>query len=149
MSVRGAIFLGVGSMVGAGIFALLGEAGAVAGVRRVALVPARRASSPACSATPSSSSACATRPRAGSSRTSSQGFGNGRLVGIASWLGYIAAIVIVGAMVAVSFGSYATALFIGDDAGPGVGQRLHHGSSSSARSASTSSGRASSTARSR
>ena len=47
-----------------------------------------------------------------------EGFGNGRLVGIASWLGYIAAIVIVGAMVAVSFGSYATALFIGDDAGP-------------------------------
>jgi amino acid transporter len=37
-----------------------------------------------------------------------QGFGNGRLVGIASWLGYFSAIVIVGAMVAVSFGSYAT-----------------------------------------
>ncbi|MFD6064979.1 MULTISPECIES: hypothetical protein [Rhodococcus] len=31
MTVRGAAFLGVGSMVGAGIFALLGEAGAVAG----------------------------------------------------------------------------------------------------------------------
>jgi amino acid transporter len=31
MTVRGAIFLGVGSMVGAGIFALLGEAGTVAG----------------------------------------------------------------------------------------------------------------------
>ena len=31
MSVRGAAFLGVGSMVGAGIFALLGQAGAVAG----------------------------------------------------------------------------------------------------------------------
>ena len=31
MSVRGAAFLGVGAMVGAGIFALLGEAGAVAG----------------------------------------------------------------------------------------------------------------------
>jgi amino acid transporter len=46
------------------------------------------------------------------------GFGNGRLVGIASWLGYLAAIVIVGAMVAVSFGSYATSLFIGADAGP-------------------------------
>jgi hypothetical protein len=30
MTVRGAAFLGVGSMVGAGIFALLGEAGAVA-----------------------------------------------------------------------------------------------------------------------
>jgi hypothetical protein len=31
MTVPGAIFLGVGSMVGAGIFALLGEAGTVAG----------------------------------------------------------------------------------------------------------------------
>ena len=31
MSVRGAAVLGIGSMVGAGIFALLGEAGAVAG----------------------------------------------------------------------------------------------------------------------
>jgi amino acid transporter len=31
LTVRGAVFLGVGAMVGAGIFALLGEAGAVAG----------------------------------------------------------------------------------------------------------------------
>src|SRR6476469_7222199 len=31
MSVRGAAFIGIGSMVGAGIFALLGEAGAYAG----------------------------------------------------------------------------------------------------------------------
>jgi len=31
LMVRGAVFLGVGAMVGAGIFALLGEAGAVAG----------------------------------------------------------------------------------------------------------------------
>ena len=31
MSVRGATVLGVGAMIGAGIFALLGEAGAVAG----------------------------------------------------------------------------------------------------------------------
>jgi amino acid transporter len=45
-----------------------------------------------------------------------EGFGNGRLVGIASWLGYFAAIVIVCSMVAVSFGSYATSLFVGDDA---------------------------------
>ena len=45
-----------------------------------------------------------------------EGFGNGRLVGIASWLGYFAAIVIVCSMVAVAFGSYATSLFIGDDA---------------------------------
>ena len=41
-----------------------------------------------------------------------QGFGNGRLVGIASWLGYFAAIVIVCSMVAVAFGSYATSLFL-------------------------------------
>ena len=31
MSVGGAVFLGVGAMVGAGVFALLGEAGALAG----------------------------------------------------------------------------------------------------------------------
>ncbi len=31
MTVRGAASLGIGAMVGAGIFALLGEAGAVAG----------------------------------------------------------------------------------------------------------------------
>ena len=48
-----------------------------------------------------------------------QGFGNGRLVGIASWLGYFAAIVIVCSMVAVSFGAYATSLFIGENAAGG------------------------------
>ena len=31
MSLRGAVFLGISAMVGAGIFALLGEAGAIAG----------------------------------------------------------------------------------------------------------------------
>jgi len=115
MSVRGAIFLGVGSMVGAGIFALLGEAGAVAGAAvwmsfllagvvagllgyTVVKLGVRFPSS------------------GGLIAYLIEGFGNGRLVGIASWLGYMAAIVIVGAMVAVSFGSYATALFIGSDA---------------------------------
>ena len=48
-----------------------------------------------------------------------QGVRLGRLVGVASWLGYIAAIVIVTAMVAVSFGGYATALFVGENAGRG------------------------------
>ena len=48
-----------------------------------------------------------------------EGFGNGRLVGVASWLGYFAAIVIVCSMVAVSFGSYATSLFIGEGAAAG------------------------------
>src|SRR4029450_11386324 len=46
-----------------------------------------------------------------------QGFGNGRVVGIAAGVGYFAAIVIVCSMVAVAFGSYATSLFVGDEAG--------------------------------
>jgi amino acid transporter len=116
MSVRGALFLGVGSMVGAGIFALLGEAGAVAGAAvwlsfllagivagllgyTVVKLGVRYPSS------------------GGLIAYLVEGFGNGRLVGIASWLGYMSAIVIVGAMVAVSFGSYATSLFVGPDAG--------------------------------
>jgi amino acid transporter len=43
-----------------------------------------------------------------------QGFGNGRVLGIAAWLGYAAAFVVVAAMLAVSFGSYAVSLFVGD-----------------------------------
>jgi amino acid transporter len=118
VSVRGAAFLGIGAMVGAGIFALLGEAGAVAG----AAVWLSFLLAGVVSALlgymvvklgvkyPSSGGLIAYLL---------QGFGNGRLVGIASWLGYFAAIVIVCSMVAVSFGSYATSLFIGDDAGAG------------------------------
>jgi amino acid transporter len=115
MSVRGAAFLGIGAMVGAGIFALLGEAGAVAGSAvwlsfllagivaallgyNVVKLGVRYPSS------------------GGLIAYLLQGFGNGRLVGIAAWLGYFAAIVIVCSMVAVAFGSYATSLFVGDDA---------------------------------
>ena len=115
MTVRGAIFLGVGSMVGAGIFALLGEAGTVAGAAvwmsfalagivtgligyTVVKLGVRYPSS------------------GGLFAYLIQGFGNGRLVGIAAWLGYFAAIVIVCSMVAVSFGTYATSLFVGDGA---------------------------------
>jgi amino acid transporter len=115
LTVRGATFLGIGSMIGAGIFALLGEAGAVAGAGVwlsfllggiVALLLGY---------------VCVklgTRyPSSGGLITYLvQGFGRGRLVGIASWLGYIAAVVIVISMVAVSFGSYATSLFVGNDA---------------------------------
>ncbi len=118
MTLRGATVLGIGSMIGAGIFALLGEAGAVAGSAVwisfliggiVALLLGY---------------VCA---RLGMRYPSSgglitylvKGFGAGRLVGIASWLGYIAAIVIVTAMVAVSFGGYATALFVGENAASG------------------------------
>ena len=48
-----------------------------------------------------------------------EGFKDGRLLGVASWLGYFSAIVIVCSMVAVAFGSYASSLFIGDDAASG------------------------------
>ena len=116
LSVRGAAFLGIGAMVGAGIFALLGEAGTVAGSAvwlsfllagivaallgyTVVKLGVRYPSS------------------GGLIAYLMEGFGNGRLVGIASWLGYFAAIVIVCSMVAVAFGSYATSLFVGDDAG--------------------------------
>jgi amino acid transporter len=116
VSVRGAAFLGIGAMVGAGIFALLGEAGTVAGsaVWLSFLLAGIVASLLGYTTVklgvryPSSGGLIAYLV---------QGFGNGRLVGIASWLGYFAAIVIVCSMVAVAFGAYATSLFIGDDAG--------------------------------
>ena len=118
ITVRGATMLGVGSMIGAGIFALLGEAGAVAGsaVWISFLIGGGVAAL--------LGYVCV---KLGSRYPSSgglityliEGFGAGRLVGVASWLGYIAAIVIVTAMVAVSFGSYATSLFIGENAGSG------------------------------
>ena len=102
-------------MIGAGIFALLGEAGAIAGSAVwLSFLLAGFVSS----------LLGYTVVKLGVRYPSSggliayliQGFGNGRLVGIASWLGYFAAIVIVCSMVAVSFGSYATSLFVGDDA---------------------------------
>jgi amino acid transporter len=118
MTVRGAAFLGIGAMVGAGIFALLGEAGAVAGSAVWLSFLLAGVVSALLGYTvvklgvryPSSGGIIAYLI---------EGFGNGRLVGIASWLGYFAAIVIVCSMVAVSFGSYATSLFVGDDAGSG------------------------------
>ena len=116
MSVRGAAFLGIGAMVGAGIFALLGEAAVVAGsaVWLSFLLAGIVASLLGYTVVklgvryPSSGGLFAYLM---------QGFGNGRLVGISAWLGYFAAIVIVCSMVAVAFGSYATSLFVGDDAG--------------------------------
>ena len=115
MTLRGATVLGIGSMIGAGIFALLGEAGAVAGAAvwisfliggvvagLLGYVCARLG---------------VLYPSSGGLVTYLvKGFGPGRLVGVAAWLGYIAAIVIVTAMVVVSFGGYATSLFVGQDA---------------------------------
>ena len=114
MTVLGAAFLGVGAMVGAGIFALLGQAGAVAGAATwlsfllaglvasllgytVVKLGVRYPS------------------RGGFVTYFTEAFGNGRLVGITSWLLYFV-ILIVTAMVAVSFGAYGASLFFGDDA---------------------------------
>ena len=115
LTVRGATVLGIGSMIGAGIFALLGEAGAVAGaavwisflIGGVVAGLLGYVCSKLGVRYPSSG---------GLIPFLIEGVGPGRLVGVASWLGYISAIVIVTAMVAVSFGGYATSLFVGDDA---------------------------------
>jgi amino acid transporter len=115
LTVRGATFLGIGSMIGAGIFALLGEAGAVAGA--AVWISFLVGGVVACLLGYVCVKLGTRYPSSGGLITYLiEGFGRGRLVGIASWLGYIAAIVIVIAMVAVSFGGYATALFVGNDA---------------------------------
>src|ERR1051325_10742063 len=115
MSLRGAVFLGIGAMVGAGIFALLGEAGAVAGS---ALWISFLVAGVICLALGYAMAKLGVRyPSSGGLITYLvKGFGNGRLVGIASWLGYLTAIVVVGAMVAVSFGDYTASIVRGHDA---------------------------------
>lgn len=112
MTVRGAAFLGVGSMVGAGIFALLGEAGAVAGsavwlsflLAGVVATLQGYAVAKLGARYPSSGGIVTFLLRA---------YGRGHVTAVASWLLYFAA-VIVTAMVAASFGSYGSALFFDD-----------------------------------
>lgn len=102
-------------MVGAGIFALLGEAAVVAG--SAVWLSFLLAGAVAALLGYMVVKFGVRYPSSGGLFTYLiEGFGNGRLVGIAGWLGYFSAIVIVCSMVAVAFGSYATALFIGDDA---------------------------------
>jgi amino acid transporter len=114
MSVTGAVFLGVGAMVGAGIFALLGEAGAVAGtavwlsflIAGIITLLQGYSFAKLGARFPS---------RGGTIEFLTVGFGNGHLTGIASWMIY-ASVLITSAMVSVSFGAYAAALIGGDDA---------------------------------
>jgi amino acid transporter len=115
LSVRGATVLGIGAMIGAGIFALLGEAGAIAGS---AVWISFLLGGIVASLLGYVCVKLGTRypSRGGLITYLVEGYGKGRLVGVASWLGYIAAVVIVCSLVAVSFGSYATSLFVGDDA---------------------------------
>ena len=116
LTVRGAIFLGVGAMVGAGIFSLLGQAGVVAGAAVWVSFLIAGAMSAALGYTMVKLGV--RYPSSGGLVTYLEhGFRSGRLVGVASWLGYFTAIVVVGAMVAVSFGDYAATLLVGTDAG--------------------------------
>ena len=116
LTLRGAVFLGIGAMVGAGIFALLGQAGEVAGAAVWLSFLIAGAMSAALGYTlvkfgvryPSSGGIIVYLMHAFPSR---------RVVGVAAWLGYLTAIVVVGAMVAVSFGDYIATLFF--DADPG------------------------------
>lgn len=115
MTIRGAAFLGIGSMVGAGIFALLGEAGAVAGsavwlsfllAGIVALLQGYAVAKLG-----------ARYPSSGGIVTYLlKGFGRGRVTSVTSWLLYFAALIVT-AMVSVSFGHYGSALFFGGSPG--------------------------------
>lgn len=117
ISVRQAAFIGVGAMVGAGIFALLGEAGAVAG--SAVWLSFVLAGVIAGFQGYSFAKFGARYPSAGGLlEYLARGFGTGHVTGASCWLTY-ASNIIVTALVAVSFGSYASSLFIGEDAAAG------------------------------
>jgi amino acid transporter len=106
MNIRQAAFIGVGAMVGAGIFSLLGAAGEVAGAAVwLSFVLA------GCIAGLQGYSFAklgAKFPSAGGMlEYVAQGFGPGHVTRITAWLTY-AVNAIITAMVAVSFGSYAS-----------------------------------------
>jgi len=115
ITMRQAAFIGVGSMVGAGIFSLLGAAGEVAG--SAVWISFLVAGAIAGMQGYSFAKLGARYPSAGGlMEYVGQIFGpDGHLTGIVGWLLY-AANAVVTAMVAVSFGSYASAMFAdGDD----------------------------------
>lgn len=114
MNVRQAAFIGVGAMVGAGIFSLLGAAGEVAGAAVwlsfviAGLIAALQGYSFAKLGAKYPSSA-------GLLEYVTQGFGEGHFARITAWLTY-AVNAIITAMVASSFGTYASAAFAGENA---------------------------------
>jgi amino acid transporter len=114
VTTRQAAFIGVGAMVGAGIFSLLGAAGEVAGsavwlsFALAGIIAALQGYSFA--------KLGSRFPSAGGLlEYVNQGFGPGHVATVTAWLTY-AANGIVTAMVAVSFGSYASAAFVDGDA---------------------------------
>src|SRR5690242_16075603 len=113
LTMRQAAFIGVGAMVGAGIFALLGAAGEVAGAAVwlsfliAGIIAGLQGYSFA--------KLGARYPSAGGLlEYVAKGFGDGHFTGITAWLTY-AANAIVTAMVAVSFGSYASSMLTGEE----------------------------------
>jgi len=113
LTVRQAAFIGVGAMVGAGIFALLGAAGEVAGA--AVWLSFLLAGVVAGLQGYSFAKLGAKYPSAGGLlEYVAKATGNGHFTGITAWLTYIAN-AIVTAMVAVSFGSYATSTFAGEN----------------------------------
>jgi amino acid transporter len=109
LSMRQAAFIGVGAMVGAGIFALLGSAGEVAGA--AVWISFLIAGAVAGLQGYSFAKFGARYPSAGGLlEYVARGFGNGHTTGVTAWL-ILAANAIVTGMVAVSFGSYASEAF--------------------------------------
>jgi amino acid transporter len=113
LSVRQAAFIGVGAMVGAGIFALLGAAGEVAGA--AVWISFLIAGAIAALQGYSFAKFGARYPTgAGLLEYVVRAFGNGHVTGVVGWL-LLAANAIITAMVAVSFGSYADSAFSDGD----------------------------------
>jgi amino acid transporter len=113
LTVRQAAFIGVGAMVGAGIFALLGAAGEVAGA--AVWLSFALAAAVAGLQGYSFAKLGARYPSAGGLlEYVAKGFGDSHVTGITAWLTY-AANAVVTAMVAVSFGDYASAMFTNGD----------------------------------
>jgi amino acid transporter len=115
INMRQAAFIGVAAMVGAGIFSLLAPAGEVAGA--AVWLSFLIAGFIAVLQGYSFAKLGAKYPSAGGLlEYVRRGFGEGHLTGVTAWLVY-SANTIVTAMVAVSFGSYASSMFTGDNAG--------------------------------
>jgi amino acid transporter len=114
VSTTQAAFIGVGAMVGAGIFSLLGAAGAVAGA--AVWISFLLAGIVAALQGYSFAKLGAKFPSAGGMlEYINQSFGFGHVATVSAWLGYSVNAIIT-AMVAVSFGSYASSIFSDNDA---------------------------------
>ena len=109
-----AAFIGVAAMVGAGIFSLLGAAGEVAG-SAVWLSFVLAGIIAGIQGYSFAKLGAAFPSAAGLLEYVRQGFGDGHFTGISAWMTY-SVNTIVTAMVAVSFGSYASAMFTDDSA---------------------------------